>query len=82
MARAQRSTTRVISQITETLKGSKPPIWRPIQVSSTMTFAQLHRILQRVMGREGFHLSPFVVGGMEYSDPRVLKEWRAKTPGE
>ncbi len=74
MARAQRSTTRVIYQIKVTLKGSKPPIWRRMQVTSETTLAQLHRILQRVMGWEGYHLYQFMVGGMAYSDPRVLEE--------
>lgn len=74
MARTQRSTPRIIYQINVTLKGSKPPIWRRAQVPSEITLAQLHRILQRVMGWEGYHLYQFVVGGMEYSDPRVLEE--------
>jgi hypothetical protein len=74
MARTQRPTTRVVYQIKVTLKGSKPPIWRRIQVTSETTLAQLHRILQRVMGWEGYHLYRFVVGGMEYGDPRMLEE--------
>src|SRR2546422_7792954 len=74
MARAQRSTTSVVYQIKVTLKGSRPPIWRRIQVTSDTTLARLHRILQRVMGWEGSHLYQFVVDGMEYSDPRVLEE--------
>ena len=61
-------------QLKITLKGSKPPIWRRIQVTSDTTLARLHRILQRVMGWEDYHLYQFVVGGMEYSDPRVLEE--------
>jgi hypothetical protein len=74
MARAKRSATRVVYQIKVTLKGSKPPIWRRMQVTSETTLAQLHRILQRVMGWEGYHLYRFVVGGMEYGDPRMLEE--------
>ncbi len=74
MARAQRSMTPVVYQIKVTLKGSKPPIWRRMQVTSATTLAQLHRILQRVMGWEGYHLYQFVVGGMEYGDPRMLEE--------
>jgi Plasmid pRiA4b ORF-3-like protein len=74
MAWAKRSATRVIYQIKVTLKGSKPPIWRRMQVTSETTLAQLHRILQRVMGWEGYHLYRFVVGGMEYGDPRMLEE--------
>jgi hypothetical protein len=74
MARAQRSTTPIVYQLTITLKGSQPPIWRRIQVTSDTTLARLHRILQRVMGWEDDHLYQFVVGGVEYSDPRVLEE--------
>jgi len=57
-----------------TLKGIQPPIWRRIQVASTTTLAQLHRVIQRVMGWEGSHLYQFVVGGREYSDPNMLEE--------
>jgi hypothetical protein len=74
MARVKRSTTCVIYQIKVTLKGSKPPIWRRMQVAGETTLAQLHRILQRVMGWEGYHLYQFVVGGREYGDPSILEE--------
>jgi pRiA4b ORF-3-like protein len=74
MARTKRSMTPVVYQIKITLKGSKPPIWRRMQISSATTLAQLHRILQRVMGWEGHHLYRFVVGGMEYGDPSMLEE--------
>jgi len=50
MARTQRSTTPVVYQIKVTLKGSKPPIWRRMQVTRATTLEQLHHILQRVMG--------------------------------
>jgi hypothetical protein len=74
MARAKRSTTRVVYQIKVTLKGSKPSIWRRMQVTSETTLAQLHQILQCVMGWEGYHLYQFVVGGIQYSDPSILEE--------
>ena len=50
MSRATRATPRVVYQIKVTLKGSKPPIWRRMQVTSETTLVKLHRILQRVMG--------------------------------
>ncbi len=74
MARAQRSRTSVVYQIKVTLKGSKPPIWRRMQVTSTTTFAQLHQILQCVMGWEGDHLYRFDINGMEYGDPSMVEE--------
>jgi Plasmid pRiA4b ORF-3-like protein len=74
MARTQRSMTPAVYQIKVTLKGSKPPIWRRIQVTSATTLAQLHRILQCVMGWESSHLYRFVVDGMEYGDPSMLEE--------
>jgi Plasmid pRiA4b ORF-3-like protein len=78
MARAPRSTTRVVYQIKVTLKGSKPPIWRRIQVTSETTLVQLHRILQRVMGWEGSHLYQFVIGGIPYGEPALLGELDAE----
>ena len=68
------STTPVVYQIKVTLKGSRPPIWRRIQVISDTTLAQLHRLLQCVMGWEDAHLSQFVVSGIRYGDPRLLGE--------
>src|SRR2546421_2488646 len=74
MARTQRSMTPVVYQIKVTLKGSKPPIWRRMQVTSATTLAQLHQTLQCVMRWEGYHLYQFVVGGMAYGDPSMLEE--------
>jgi hypothetical protein len=74
MSRATRATPRVVYQIKVTLKGSKPPIWRRMQVTSETTLVKLHRILQRVMGWEGSHLYQFVIGGIVYGDPGMLGE--------
>jgi hypothetical protein len=74
MARAQRTTPPLVYQIKVILQGSKPPIWRRFQVTSETTLATLHHVLQRVMGWESSHLYQFVVGRMEYCDPRVLEE--------
>ena len=74
MVREIQSRTSVVYQIKVTLKGSKPPIWRRMQVTSATTLAQLHQILQCVMGWEGYHLYRFDISGMEYGDPRMLEE--------
>src|ERR1041384_2330322 len=78
MARTPRTTTRLVYQIKVTLKGSKQPIWRRIQVPSDTTLVQLHRILQRVMGWEGSHLYQFVMGGTPYGEPAMLGELDGK----
>jgi len=58
-----------IYQIKVTLDESKPPIWRRILVRSDITLAKLHRILQVVMGWEGYHLHQFIVGRTYYGEP-------------
>jgi hypothetical protein len=58
-----------IYQIKVTLKGSKPPIWRRIQVSCNTTLAELHHILQAVMGWWDYHLHQFIVGRTYYGVP-------------
>ena len=81
MARTQRSTTPVVYQIKVTLKGSKPPIWRRIQVTSETTLAQLHRILQRVMGWEGSICINLWSVAWRTGTRACWRRWRAKTPG-
>ena len=78
MARTQRIPMREVYQIKVTLKGSKPPIWRRMQVASDTTLVQLHRIVQRVMGWAGSHLYQFVIGNVAYGDPGMLGELDAK----
>jgi hypothetical protein len=81
MVRVKGSITPVVYQMKVTLKGIKPPIWRRLQVASTTTLAQLHRVIQRVMGWEGYHLYQFVVGGLEYGDPTILEEMEGEDAG-
>jgi len=58
-----------IYQIKVTLRGSKPPIWRRIQVRSDTTLGELHHILQGVMDWAGYHLHQFIVGQTYYGVP-------------
>lgn len=57
-----------VYQLKVTLKGSKPPIWRRIQVPDC-TLGQLHEIFQVVMGWEDCHLHQFIVKGEYYGVP-------------
>lgn len=56
----------LVYQLKVTLKESKPPIWRRIQVPGNITLLKLHRVLQAVMGWEDYHLHQFVVDGVFY----------------
>lgn len=61
--------TSDIYQMKVTLKYSKPPIWRRIQVAGDTRLDKLHLILQAVMGWENYHLHQFIVGGTYYGKP-------------
>ncbi len=73
MPAGKTSSDATIYQIKVTLKDSKPPIWRRIQVRSDITLENLHYILQTVMGWTDSHLHMFAIGGEHYgpteSDP-------------
>lgn len=87
----QRKFTEVY-QFKIVLKGTKPPIWRRIQVPSTYSFAKLHDAIQSAVGWYGGHLHEFrirrpstgreVVIGLPdedfFSDVEILDERRQK----
>ncbi|MDP2174091.1 MAG: plasmid pRiA4b ORF-3 family protein [Candidatus Cloacimonadaceae bacterium] len=50
-----------ILQLKITLLGSKPPIWRRIQIPANISFHQLHNYIQFAMGWENCHLYGFRV---------------------
>jgi hypothetical protein len=58
-----------IYQLKITLHGSKPPIWRRLQVPSSTSLAKLHDMLQIAMGWTNSHLHQFIVLNQTYSDP-------------
>ena len=61
--------SRALYQLKVTLRNIHPPIWRRIQVWEDTTLAQLHTILQIVMGWEDYHLHEFVIGRRLYNVP-------------
>jgi hypothetical protein len=69
MSAKKRATPIDIYQIKVTLRYSKPPIWRRIQVPADVSLARLHRILQVVMGWEDYHLHQFIVDDEYYGEP-------------
>lgn len=60
--RAVRAKTSVGSEVSElqiTLLEIEPPVWRRVAVPSDLTLADLHLVLQAVMGWENQHLHQF-----------------------
>jgi len=51
-----------ILQLKISLIDSEPDIWRRFLVEDTITFLELHKIIQEVMGWEDYHLYEFCVG--------------------
>jgi hypothetical protein len=66
---AAKQTNAQIYQLKVTLKHSKPPIWRRLQLPGDITLAKLHRILQIAMGWTDSHLHQFEVQGAYYGEP-------------
>jgi hypothetical protein len=59
-------TPEMVYQLKVMLKGSKPPIWRRVQVPGDITLHRLHMIIQCVMGWTNSHLYSFLIAGTEY----------------
>ena len=55
-------------QLKITLVGSKPPIWRRVLVHESFTLADLHVVIQIVMGWENSHLHDFEMGGERFTE--------------
>ena len=60
------STPPVTYQLKIVLVGISPMIWRRIKVSSDLTIADLHYIIQIVMGWKEEHLHKFLIHGVHY----------------
>jgi len=68
MARTKRGAADLY-QLKVTLLGSKPPIWRRLQVSGDVTLYQLRHILQIAFDWTESHLHQFVVDDTFYGEP-------------
>jgi Plasmid pRiA4b ORF-3-like protein len=58
-----------VHQLKITLTGIRPPIWRRLQVSSSINLRRLHDVIQEAMGWTQSHLYQFEVGDVEYGEP-------------
>ncbi len=66
---ATKPASHTVYQLKVTLRDSKPPIWRRIQVLADIPLSKLHRILQAAMGWSDSHLHQFIVGDTFYGIP-------------
>lgn len=60
---------RSIYQFKVTLNGIRPPVWRRFVIASTENLADLHLVLQIVMGWTDSHLHEFAKGSERYGVP-------------
>jgi len=68
-----------IIQLKITLQGTKPLIWRRIQVDKSITFSQFHYIILATMGWDGGHLYVFNINGYRIGVPHKDDEgWGGK----
>ena len=67
-----------IYQLKITLMGAGPPIWRRIRVRD-MTLAELHPVLQVVMGWEDSHLHMFDFRDRQFSTPHPMSDFEDET---
>src|SRR5438445_2813834 len=58
-----------VHQLKVTLTGIRPPIWRRLQVASSINLRRLHDVIQATMGWTQSHLYRFEVNGVEYGEP-------------
>lgn len=63
-------TSPVVYQIKVALIDISPMIWRRFLVSGDSTIADLHYILQLVMGWSDYHLNRFIIHGKQYGTSR------------
>ena len=66
-----------VYQFKITLKGTKPPVWRRIQVPETYTFYDLHVAIQDAMGWTDTHLHEFTI-----QHPQKMREVNIGIPDD
>jgi len=72
-ARQAKIVSGVLYQIKIILLGSKPAIWRRIQVEDC-TLDELHEHIQTAMGWTNSHLHQFEINGQQYGDPELMDD--------
>ncbi|MFJ1550266.1 plasmid pRiA4b ORF-3 family protein [Streptomyces sp. NPDC088246] len=66
ISRSRTAPGKVVHKIKVTLCGSRPPIWRRLEVPSNTTLQQLHHLIQTAFGWEDYHMWAFEIGHGRY----------------
>jgi Plasmid pRiA4b ORF-3-like protein len=67
--RAESIRKRMIHRLKVTLREVHPPIWRTIEVPSSIKLSELARVLEEAMGWHGGHLHAYMSGDVTYEIP-------------
>ena len=59
----------MVHELTITLLGVEPPVWRRVQLPSDATLSRVHGDIQAVMGWTNSHLHQFEIGDLRYGSP-------------
>ena len=55
-----------VYQLKATIVGTKPPVWRRVQVAESASLLDLHEVLQGAFGWYDCHLHEFEIDGVRY----------------
>ena len=78
MAKSAKKPQEIVT-LKVTLRGTRPPIWRRVEVTGSTTLGELHFVILTVMGWTGGHLHFFEVGGRQYGDPSWMEDVATET---
>lgn len=82
MTSGQPTSEPSVYQLKITLLGTRPPIWRRLQVLGDSTLAELHEAIQAAMGWTNSHLHEFHIGEARYGEPSLEEEYAPHTLDE
>jgi hypothetical protein len=69
-----------IHQVKVTLTRIRPPVWRRIQVASTINLRRLHDVNQATMGWTQSYLYEFEISGVTFSEPKSRQRHSGQEP--
>jgi hypothetical protein len=70
-----KTASSTIHRVKVTIYGSKPPIWRRLELPSAMTLDVVHEVLQIAFDWEGYHLHAFETACGEFGSPDHNDDW-------